>query len=116
MLMNICTTGLLAMAAPPGGQGGNPQSNMFSTFVPLIVIFAIFYFLMIRPQQRQQKKHREMIAAIKKGDRVVTRGGIMGTVHAVAENVVTLEVAENVRIRFSRDAVAATESNQNANA
>ncbi|MFA4875500.1 MAG: preprotein translocase subunit YajC [bacterium] len=111
MIMNLCLAGLLTMAAPPGGQGGNSQSGLISTLVPLLVIFAIFYFLMIRPQQRQQKKHREMLSALKKGDRVLTRGGILGTVHAVADTVITLEVTDNVRIRFSRDAISGVEAN-----
>jgi preprotein translocase subunit YajC len=102
---------LLAMAAPPGGGGGQTQQGgMFATMVPLLVIFAIFYFLMIRPQQKQQKKHKEMLGALKKGDKVVTRGGILGTVFALADAVITVEVSENVRIRFSRDAIAGIEA------
>jgi preprotein translocase subunit YajC len=105
--MNIGLQGLIAMAAPPGGgAGGQQQGSWISTLVPLLVIFAIFYFLMIRPQQRQQKKHKEMLAAIKKGDKVITRGGLIGTVYGIAENVITLEVAENVKVKFSRDSVA----------
>lgn len=111
MLMNLCIAGMLTMAAPPGGgQGGSSQGNLLSTFMPLIVIFVIFYFLMIRPQQKQQKKHREMLSALKTGDKVVTRAGILGTVYSIAENIVTLEVANNVRIRFSRDAIAGIET------
>ncbi len=110
MLMNLCVAGMLTMAAPPGGQGGNAQGSLVSTLVPLLVIFAIFYFLMIRPQQKQQKKHREMLSALKKGDRVVTRGGMMGTIHAVDETTITLEVADNIRVRFSRDAIAGVET------
>ena len=95
---------VLAMAAPPGG--GGQQGGMLATMVPLVVIFAIFYFLMIRPQQKQQKKHKEMLAALKKGDKVVTRGGMHGTVYGIADNVVTLEVAENIKLKFSREAIA----------
>jgi preprotein translocase subunit YajC len=100
---------IVAMAAPPSGGGGQ-QSNLIATFAPLLVIFAIFYFLMIRPQQKQQKQHREMLAALKKGDRVVTRGGMMGTIYAIAETIVTLEIADNVRVKFSRDAIAGVEA------
>ena len=96
---------ILAMAASPGGGGGS-QASMLSTLLPLVVIFAIFYFLMIRPQ----KRHKEMLTALKKGDRVVTRGGMMGTIDAIAENVVTLEVANEVRIRFSRESISGVES------
>ena len=104
---------ILAMAASPGGGGGG-QSSMLSTLLPLVVIFAIFYFLMIRPQQKQQKRHKEMLTALKKGDRVVTRGGMMGTIDAIAENIVTLEVANDVRIRFSRESISGVEG-ANAN-
>jgi len=90
--------------APGGGMGG--QASILSTLAPLVVIFAIFYFLMIRPQQKQQKKVKEMLAAIRKGDKVVTRGGMHGTVYGIADNVVTLEVAENIKLKFSREAIA----------
>lgn len=99
---------IITMAASPGGGGGQ-QASMLSTLLPLVVIFAIFYFLMIRPQQKQQKRHKEMLAALRKGDRVVTRGGMMGTIDSIAENIVTLEVANNVRIRFSRESIAGVE-------
>jgi preprotein translocase subunit YajC len=101
---------VLAMAQTPGAGGGSPSGSLVSTFVPLIVIFVIFYFLMIRPQQKQQKQHRSMLAALKKGDKIVTRGGILGTVDALNENVVTVEIAQNVRIRMSRDAITAVET------
>lgn len=112
MLLNLGVVSFLAMAAPPGGSGTQQQGSWVSTLVPLVVIFAIFYFLMIRPQQKQQKKHREMLAAIKKGDSVVTRGGIIGTVYGLADNVITLEVAENVRIKVSRDAVSGVQTKE----
>ena len=109
MLMHLGLTSLIAMASPQGGSGGQ-QGSWIATLMPLVVIFAIFYFLMIRPQQKQQKKHREMLSALKKGDRVVTRGGIMGTVHGVAENVITLEIADNLRIKISREAIAGVQN------
>lgn len=112
MLMTTSMPAIIAMAAPPGG--GGQQGSMLTTLLPLVVIFAIFYFLMIRPQQKQQKRHKEMLSALKKGDRVITRGGMMGTIHAIADNVITLEVADNIRIRFSRESVAGVEGT-NAN-
>jgi preprotein translocase subunit YajC len=96
---------LFAMAAPQGGAGGQ-QGSWLSTLMPLVIIFAIFYLLMIRPQQKQQKKHREMVAAMKKGDQVVTRGGMHGTIYGVTDAAVTLEVAKDVRIKFSKEAIA----------
>ncbi len=107
MLTNITIPAVIAMAAAPGG--GGQQGSILSTLLPLVVIFAIFYFLMIRPQQKQQKRHKEMLTALKKGDRVITRGGMMGTVYTIAENIVTLEVADNVRIKFSRESIAGVE-------
>ncbi len=106
MLTNLALTSMIAMAGAPNGTGGSPQGSMLTSIAPLVVIFAIFYFLMIRPQQKQQKKQKEMLAGIRKGDKVVTRGGMIGTVYGVVDNVVTFEVAENVKIKFSRDAVA----------
>ena len=62
---------------------------------------------MIRPQQKQQKKHREMVASMRKGDKVVTRGGMHGTVYGLTDTTVTVEVAKEVKIKFSREAIAA---------
>ena len=107
--MDFLVSTAYAMAQAPGGTGAGQQANWFSTLVPLVVIFAIFYFLMIRPQQKQQKKVKEMLSAVKKGDKVVTRGGMHATVHGIADNIVTLEVAENVKIKFSKEAIAAVQ-------
>jgi len=111
MILNLGLASLVAMAAPPGGAGGAQQGSWISTLFPLVVIFAIFYFLMIRPQQKQQKKHREMLSALKRGDKVITRGGIIGVIHGIADNVITVEVAENVRVKFSRDSISGVEAN-----
>jgi len=88
-------------AAPPAGPGG-----MFVSFLPFVLIFAVFYFLLILPQQRKQKKHRAMLEALKKGDRVLTTGGVMGTVGAINKDVVTIQVADNVRIKVRREYIA----------
>mgnify|MGYP001291831188 CR=1 FL=1 len=114
-MLTLGTAAVLAMAAPQNGAAGQQQGSWFSTLIPLVVIFAIFYFLMIRPQQKQQKKHREMLGALKRGDKVVTRGGVIGTIHGITDNVITLEVAENVRMKFSRDAVAGVQESQAEN-
>jgi len=76
--------------------------------VPLLLwvaIFAAFYFMMIRPQQVQQRRYREMLGHLKKGDRVLTRGGLYGVVLELKDNQVTLELAQNVRVRAERSAV-----------
>lgn len=112
MLASIFISTAHAMAAPQGGAGGQ-QTSWFSTLIPLVIIFAIFYLLLIRPQQKQQKRHRELVASMRKGDKVVTRGGMHGTVYGLTENTVTLEVADNIRIKFSREAIAAVTSGEN---
>ena len=78
----------------------------FGTFLPLILIFVVFYFLLIRPQQRKVKQHKEMLSNLKRGDKIVTSGGIIGTINKVADNrELTLEVAENVEIKIARGMV-----------
>ena len=79
----------------------------FGTFLPLILIFVVFYFLLIRPQQRKVKQHKEMLSNLKRGDKIVTSGGIIGTINKVADNrELTLEVAENVEIKIAPGMVA----------
>jgi len=81
------------------------QLQQIASLLPLVVIFAVFYFMMIRPQQLQQKKYREMISRLKKGDRVLTRGGLYGVILEVKDNDLMLELAQNVRVRADRTAV-----------
>lgn len=97
----MSTLAVIGQAAPAAGQG-----NLLSMLAPMLIVFAIFYFLMIRPQQQQQKKHKSMIDALKKGDEVITRAGIIGTIYAIADSIVTLEVENNVRFKMLRDQVA----------
>lgn len=89
---------------PAAGDGGGSVSP-FMSFLPMILIFAVFYFLLIRPQQKKAKDHREMLQRLKKGDAVITQGGIYGKVTALDEQIVTLEIAEKVRIRVARSYV-----------
>ena len=82
------------------------SANLFS-FVPLIVLFAIFYFLVIRPQQNQIKKHKEMLSALKKGDEIVTNGGLIGEIVKVEENFIKVKLNdEGVTVKISRDFIA----------
>ena len=99
---------LVSTAYAMGAQGaaGGGQ-NAFTSFVPLILMFVIFYFLLIRPQQKKAKAHQEMINAIKKGDRIITSGGIHGTVVKVDETTATIEIAEKVNIKVIRGNIAA---------
>lgn len=94
--------------APGAGQGG--QASPWGTFLMLGAIFAIFYFLMIRPQQKRQKQHREMLANLKKGDTVITGGGLIGRITAMTDSVLTLEVADRVRVKVLRSAVSSVTS------
>jgi preprotein translocase subunit YajC len=85
-----------------GAAGGSPLSML----LPFVLIFAVFYFIVIMPAKKQQKKKDAMIAGLKKGDRIVTGGGIHGTVATVEDQSLLLKVAENTKIRISKSAVA----------
>ena len=84
-------------AAPTGG---------LMSFLPLIIIFVIFYFLLIRPQMKRAKEHRQLVAQLATGDEVVTNGGLLGKITDVGESFVTVELTENVRIKVQRHAIA----------
>ncbi len=90
-----------AMAQDAVG-GGNPLMG----FLPLVIIFVLFYFLLIRPQLKRDKAHREMISKLDKGDEVVSTGGMLGRIEAIDESFITLDVGNNVRIKIQRHAIA----------
>ncbi len=93
--------------SPAYAQAAGIGGGEFGMFVPLILIFVVFYFLMIRPQQKKQKTHREMIGALRRGDRIVTNGGLIGSITRVAnDNELILEVASGVKVRVLRSMVA----------
>ncbi|MBI3754994.1 MAG: preprotein translocase subunit YajC [Deltaproteobacteria bacterium] len=73
------------------------------SFAPLVILFVIFYFLLIRPQQKKAKEHRQMITQLEKGDMVITSGGIHGTITGVAEDTITVEIADNVRVKVAKE-------------
>lgn len=87
--------------AAPGGT-----ASTLTTILPLVLIFVVFYFLLIRPQTKRAKEHREMVGKLAAGDEVVTNGGILGRITEVTDNFVTLEVAANVAIRVQKFQVA----------
>ncbi len=100
-----------AYAQAAGGGG----ADMLTQFLPLILIFVVFYFLLIRPQQKKQKAHREMLSALHRGDRIVTAGGIVGTITKVnSDTELTVEISDGVRVRVMRgmvtDVIAKTEA------
>ena len=106
LLANTCLSlvNLLGQCAPQGegGQGGSPWSGLWM----IALIFVIFYFLLIRPQQKKQKEHQKMLEGVKKGDTVVTSGGMYGTVVGVKDNVVVLKIAENVKVEFAKGSIS----------
>ena len=94
------------LMAPAGAEGG---STMMS-FLPLIAIVAIFYFLILRPQKKKQQDTQKMLSALRKGDRIVTIGGIHGIIQSVKESTVIVKVDENVKLEFNRAAISSVVS------
>jgi preprotein translocase subunit YajC len=103
----------IAYAQTVPGIGGPSQ---LISFLPLVLVFIIFYFLLIRPQQKKAKEHQQMLSKLKKNDEVMTSGGIYGKVINLADHVVTLEVAPNVRIRVHRPQISAVTTADKASA
>ena len=93
-----------AQTVPAAAAGGDMQSSLMS-MLPLVLMFVVLYFVMIRPQMKKQKEHRTMIEALAKGDEIVTVGGILGKVSKLGDNYVTLEIAANVEVQIQRSAV-----------
>ena len=100
--MNSISQGLVLLQAAAGSSSG----QMVSTLVTFGLVFVVFYFLIIRPQNKKQKEAKKMIEAVKKGDKIVTIGGIHGVVHAVKEGTVVVKVDDDSRIEFSKSAIA----------
>jgi len=87
--------------------GAAPQAGLFESMMPLVLIFGVFYFLLIRPQQKKQKMHREMLGSIRRGDRIVTGGGILGTVvKVISDGELKVEIADGVKVRVDRGLVS----------
>jgi preprotein translocase subunit YajC len=88
--------------------GGAPAGFDFISLMPLVLIFVVFYFLLIRPQQKKMKTHRDMIGGVKRGDKVLTGGGIIGTVVKVedSDDVLLVEIAKDIRVRVARSTIS----------
>ena len=97
---------LFIYAMGGGGTGTGGQGGGFTMLWPLVLMFAIFYFLLIRPQQKKAKEHKQLLAALKKGDRVVSSGGLHGVVTGLTDDMVTMEIAPKVRVKVSRGSIA----------
>ncbi len=96
---------LLAMAPPPDGSGGGGGS-LISTLIMFGAIFAIFYFMIIRPQQKRAKEREKLLSAVQKGDKVVLTSGLYGTVAGLEEKTCLIDVGNNVKMKFDRSAIA----------
>ncbi|MEZ5332649.1 MAG: preprotein translocase subunit YajC [Thermoanaerobaculia bacterium] len=88
--------------------------NPLMQFLPLVLVFGIFYFLLIAPMRKRQKAHQQMLSELKKGDKVVTNGGLYGEIHALDESTVILRVADDVKVRVARHAVSGMEGQEEA--
>lgn len=93
---------LLLVAGPSAGGGG----SLLGSLLPMALIFVLFYFLLIRPQSQRQKKHMQMLTEIQRGDKVVTSGGILGKVVKTDDDVLTLEIADGIKIKVRRTMIA----------
>lgn len=98
--MSFFISDAVAQAGPAAAD------NPIMSFLPLIVLFAVFYFLLIRPQQKKAKEHKLMVETMKKGDEVITSGGILGKITDVSENYLTCKIAENVEVKIQSQAIS----------
>ncbi len=92
-----------AMGAPGGGGG---QGSSIMSFLPIIFIFVIFYFLLIRPQQKRTKEHRNLLSNLKEGDQVLNSGGIYGRITGIKDDKITVEISDKVRVKVNRGNIA----------
>jgi preprotein translocase subunit YajC len=97
--MNFSTNIVLAQAAPGAAGGG------LTLLLPMIALFGLMYFMMLRPQMKRQKEHRQMVSNLAKGDEVVSNGGIAGRVEDVGDTFITVEIAPNVKVKLQKSAV-----------
>lgn len=108
--MNTILTDLLLMGAPPAGGGGAPAAGgsgqLMTTFITFGLVIAIFYFLIIRPQNKKKKETKSMLESLGKNDRVVTIGGIRGTIQSVKNDTIILKVDDNTKMEFSKSAIS----------
>jgi len=96
---------LLAMFGPPAGTEQDPKAAMLQMIVTFGILGVMFYFLLIRPQQKRQKEHKQMLANLQKGDTIFTAGGLRGKITGIDDAVITLEIADRVRVKVNRSAV-----------
>ena len=102
----------LAYAMGPNPQAAQGQGGGLMSFLPLVLIFVIFYFMLIRPQQKRAKEMKAMIEQLKKGDKVILQGGEYGVIEEVRPNTVVVKIAENVKVKYGRSYVAAVRTEE----
>jgi len=96
----------IAWAEGTGGTGSGGGGNGLISLIPFAIIFVLFYFLLIRPQQKKQKQQQALVEAVKKGDKIITTSGIWGTITNIGKDTVTLQIADNVKIKMQRENIA----------
>ena len=101
-----------SIAWAQGIGGGGSSSSTLLSLIPFVLIFVIFYFLLILPQQKRQKQQKAMLGDLKKGDKVITGAGIWGTVTNLGKETVTLQVADNTKIKIQRDHISKLRSDE----
>lgn len=101
----MTNSAFLYLMAQPAGTAGNGQSNALVTFLPLILVFVVFYFFMIRPQMKKQKEMTNYRNSLKKGDKVVTTGGIYGRINEVRDNYVMMDAGGDVKLKIDKSAL-----------
>ncbi len=110
------TAQLLLSQVGDGATTAQPDSltQGIMSFAPLILIFVIFYFLLIRPQQKKQQQHQQMLQNVKRGDRIITTGGLYGTIESIDEKVIQLKIANQVKVKVSRSAIAGVQTGESS--
>jgi len=103
---NLILPLLMGAQQAAGAEGGASGGSLLGSFLPFVFIIAIFYFLIIRPQNKKRKETEKMLSALKKGDKVVTIGGLHGTIQSVKETTVIIKADDNVKLEFLRSAVS----------
>lgn len=103
--MNFISTAMAA-TTPSVSSATSPGTSGMGTIIFLVVFFAIFYFLVIRPQSKKAKEHRTMINNLAEGDEVITSGGLLGTVNKISDNYIVLEVAEGLKVKLQKQAIS----------
>ena len=105
--MSFFISEALAAEAPAMAAGGQPQGGGLEPLIMLGLLFVLFYFLLIRPQAKRAKEHKQMVESLSKGDEVVTNGGILGRINEIDESFITLEIASGTEVKLQRNAITA---------